>query len=147
VAIGTLCVMDRKPRALRRKNTRRRVAGGDTFRTSSSLRRIASDLATSRCGSSRRSRWRCSAAGATDIVHDRLEWSDEMLRIFGLVRADFSGRGEVFFERVHPEDRGAHAANLRPSPDNGSCYTDTEYRVVRPDGEIRYGAFAGEAHL
>ena len=36
---------------------------------------------------------------------NRLHWSDELYRIFGLSKQEFGGRFEDYFERVHPEDR------------------------------------------
>ena len=80
-----------------------------------------------------------------DVKGDRLEWSDEMFRIFGLRRETFTGSLQaVIAEAIHPEDRAAvERSNLsvvrdrRPIP--------LEYRVVRPDGSVRVvWAEAGE---
>lgn len=40
-----------------------------------------------------------------DIVADRVEWSDEMFRIFGLRREDFRDRYMEYLEYVHPDDK------------------------------------------
>jgi len=67
---------------------------------------------------------------------DRIDWSDETYRIFGLApqerTIDFAGLQQL----IHPEDRqmmlGAVAQTLQGDP-----RYDVEYRVVRPNGEER----------
>src|SRR6267142_1189888 len=67
---------------------------------------------------------------------DRIDWSDETYRIFGLApqerTIDFDGLQHL----IHPEDRqmmlGAVAQTLQGDP-----RYDVEYRVVRPNGEER----------
>jgi len=82
------------------------------------------------------------------IQANRLEWSDEMFRIFGIDKNDFGGDlNEVIARAVHPEDRAAvEQANLsviqegKPVP--------LEYRVIWPDGTVRWvWAEAGELVL
>jgi PAS domain S-box-containing protein len=68
----------------------------------------------------------------------RLLWSEGFFRLLGIDRdSNAKGvRGSAFFDRVHPEDRAqvrehwAKALNGDPRP--------TRYRIVRPDGELRY---------
>jgi PAS domain S-box-containing protein len=40
-----------------------------------------------------------------DITTNRVRWSDELYRIYGLDPAEFKATYESFLERVHPEDR------------------------------------------
>ena len=40
-----------------------------------------------------------------DMAADQLEWSDGLLRIFDIDRSSFTGKGEAFFTRVHPDDQ------------------------------------------
>jgi len=57
-------------------------------------------------------------------------------RILGRPPEDFYRRPEAWLEMVHPEDRA-----LATAPYHGGVAADTvqrEYRVVRPDGEIRW---------
>ncbi len=79
------------------------------------------------------------------IQEDRVEWSDEMCRIFGVDRQQFTGNlSDVISQIIHPEDRdkieesNAKVTQLkRPEP--------LEYRIVLPDNSIRYiYAEAGE---
>jgi two-component system cell cycle sensor histidine kinase/response regulator CckA len=71
-----------------------------------------------------------------DIAHDRLEWDDETLRIFGVARENFAGNAAAFFALVHPEDRETlKAMQVKARPSHG--ITEMEYRIVRPDGAVR----------
>ena len=68
---------------------------------------------------------------------DRLGWSTESHRIFGVALGKFEGSSAAFFEFVHPDDRAAvHAASDKAVAD-GQPY-DFEHRVVRPDGIVRW---------
>jgi PAS domain S-box-containing protein len=73
-----------------------------------------------------------------DLVRNRLTWSDEVYRIFGLRPQEFAATYEAFLEQVHPEDRAAvnqaYSASLR---DGRDAY-EIEHRVVRrTSGEVR----------
>ncbi len=63
---------------------------------------------------------------------DRLEWSDEIFRIFEVEPPAFSGTFESFLAFVHPEDRG----NLTPLAGR-TAFTDS-YRLLMPDGRIKH---------
>ncbi|OGS23629.1 MAG: hypothetical protein A2297_08345 [Elusimicrobia bacterium RIFOXYB2_FULL_48_7] len=74
-----------------------------------------------------------------ELVNNRLAWSDEVYRIFGLRPQEFSATYEAFLEAVHPDDRrivdGAYSASLRERRDT----YEVEHRVLRKSsGEIRY---------
>ena len=73
-----------------------------------------------------------------DIVSNRLSWSDEVYRIFGLQPQEFCATYEAFLDRVHPDDRAAVDAAYSGSLREGSDAYEIEHRVVRKsDGEIR----------
>jgi PAS domain S-box-containing protein len=71
------------------------------------------------------------------IPENRLEWSDEMFRIFGMEKKGFSGNlADVIASAIHPDDRAAveHVNNSvtlenKPIP--------LEYRIIWPDGSVR----------
>jgi two-component system sensor histidine kinase/response regulator len=62
------------------------------------------------------------------------DWDEEMLRIYGVRREDFDGRWEPF---VHPDDM-AKVQRERPDDRPASHVAEYEYRIIRPDGEVRY---------
>jgi PAS domain S-box-containing protein len=70
-----------------------------------------------------------------DLATNRLEWSAETYRIFGVEPNTFEGSRESFLALVHPDDRDlanrVRQAALAGQPMN------YEHRVVRPNGEVR----------
>jgi len=73
-----------------------------------------------------------------DLVNDRLSWSDEAYRIFGLLPQEFGATYEAFLERVHPDDRAAVDAAYTGSLREGRDTYEIEHRVVRKDtGQVR----------
>jgi two-component system cell cycle sensor histidine kinase/response regulator CckA len=65
----------------------------------------------------------------------RLVWSDGFFRLLGL-QPSSTVTADVFFERVHPEDRERVRQDWRRAL-NGEMYP-TRYRIVRGDGGVRY---------
>ena len=74
-----------------------------------------------------------------DLGSNRLTWSDEVYRIFGLQAQEFDATYQAFLERVHPDDRTAVDAAYSGSVRDGRESYEIEHRVVRKDtGEVRY---------
>ena len=72
-----------------------------------------------------------------DIKTNRVEWSDEMYRLFGITQETFSGDlGEVVARAIHPDDREAVEASNRSVAERGRPIP-LEYRIVLPDGTTR----------
>ncbi len=72
-----------------------------------------------------------------DVIHDRLIWSDEMYRIYGIDPKTFRPSwNEVTTLAVHPEDR-AHVEEANKKLLEQHDAQPIEYRIVRPDGSIR----------
>ena len=71
-----------------------------------------------------------------DLDTDRITWSDETYHILGLRPNEDSPTAAEFQERIHPEDRQLQAEAIARAYRGESRY-DIEYRVVRPDGEVR----------
>jgi len=72
-----------------------------------------------------------------DLETNRVTWSDETYRIFGLApqrdgRFDFTKVQEL----IHPEDR-QYMVQASAAAERGGPRYDVEYRVARPDGEVR----------
>jgi len=72
-----------------------------------------------------------------DILHNILVWDDRMYEIYGCSRSGFKGCLEAWKNGLHPGDKvmalAATGAALRGEKDY-----DMSFRIVRPDGEIRY---------
>ncbi|HSH28728.1 MAG TPA: PAS domain S-box protein [Thiohalobacter sp.] len=78
-----------------------------------------------------------------DLASEVMEWSDEMFRIHGLEPGSRIPDYALLAERVHPEDwpgvRESIDAALR-----GEASLDSEFRIQRPSGEVRYVHARGE---
>jgi PAS domain S-box-containing protein len=73
-----------------------------------------------------------------DLVSNRLTWSDEVYRVFGLTPDGFGANYEAFLDAVHPDDRAAVDAAYSASLAEGRDSYEIEHRIVRRDtGEIR----------
>ena len=73
-----------------------------------------------------------------DLVNNRLTWSNEVYRMFGLKPQEFGATYEAFLEAVHPDDRAAVDAAYSSSLREGRDTYEIEHRVVRKSsGEVR----------
>jgi PAS domain S-box-containing protein len=78
-----------------------------------------------------------------DIEGDRIQWSGEMFRIFGLPK-EMPPNSAAFLSYVHPRDREKIVEADREIL-SGNGPVDIEYRVIRPDGDMRYVRSVAEA--
>src|SRR5215210_3606860 len=72
-----------------------------------------------------------------DFGMDEARWSDEMYRIFGFEPGSFVPTYKTFLGSVHPDDKRRLRRAVREFLYHGRR-DDVEYRVLRPDGEVRY---------
>ncbi len=73
-----------------------------------------------------------------DLVKNKLSWSDEFYRIFGLKPQEFDATYEAFLMAVHPDDREAVDSAYSGSLREGRDTFEIEHRVVRKStSEIR----------
>jgi PAS domain S-box-containing protein len=77
-----------------------------------------------------------------DIVADRIWWSNELYRIYGLDPRAFPASYASFLEQVHGDDRERVDAIVRRAVEDGKPFT-FEHRIVRADGAIRVVAARG----
>src|SRR5215212_3128838 len=67
---------------------------------------------------------------------DKVRWSDELYRIFGVTEQDFGETLEAYLGLVHPDDLPVVGQAGQKALREGRSAT-FEYRIVRPDGEVR----------
>ena len=72
---------------------------------------------------------------ARDLDTDRLTWSDETYRIFGLPPQERTIDVAGLQKLIHQEDR--HMVRAAAAALGGGARYDVEFRVVRPGGEVR----------
>ncbi|WP_456376384.1 PAS domain S-box protein, partial [Lutibacter sp.] len=72
-----------------------------------------------------------------DIPTNKLIWSDEIYRIFGLKPQEFNPTYNDFLEKVHPEDRNKVNEAYLSSLKNKTPYK-IEHRIVLATGETKY---------
>lgn len=65
-----------------------------------------------------------------------LHWSDEIYRIFGLERGEFTDTYAAFMNSVHPDDRELVNKSVEAAIAENKSY-NIQHRIVRPDGEER----------
>jgi two-component system cell cycle sensor histidine kinase/response regulator CckA len=78
-----------------------------------------------------------------DLDTGRITTSDETYRIFGLAPQKDLHTWEAWQEHIHPEDRHIRAVAIAEALEEGTHY-NAEYRVIRPNGEIRRVHSQGE---
>jgi len=67
-----------------------------------------------------------------NIVDNKLDWSDEIYRIFGLEPQAFGGTCEAFLRLVHPEDRGYVETAVDNALHDNKPYS-IDHRIILPD--------------
>jgi len=72
-----------------------------------------------------------------DIVNNKLVWDDSMYQLYGIRKEDFIGEYEAWQAGLHPEDKKKGDEEIAMAI-SGEKEFDTEFRVIWPNGEIRY---------
>jgi len=72
-----------------------------------------------------------------DIAHDRIVWDEQMHRLYGTTPESFAGTAQAWNAFIHPQDqeRSRHEIERILS---GNGPVDCEYRILRPDGQVRH---------
>ena len=78
-----------------------------------------------------------------EIATDRVTWSDELYRIYGVRSDRFSGSYGSNLDRVHADDRARVARVIENAVAERRPWS-LDYRIVRPDGELRMIHARGE---
>ncbi len=73
-----------------------------------------------------------------DLIANKLTWSDEVYRIFGLNSEEFVPSYESFLSAIHPDDCAMVDKAYSDSIREGKDYYEIEHRVIRKNtGEVR----------
>lgn len=67
---------------------------------------------------------------------DMLLWNEELYKIFGVEKTEFLPSIEDFIHLVHPDERQSLTDHFEKTV-RGNEFKDIEYRIIRPDGEMR----------
>ena len=72
-----------------------------------------------------------------DIRNDKLLWDDRVYELFGVKKGEITPVYDSWLRILHPED--VEKANLHiKNALTGRSEYDTEFRVIHPDGNVRY---------
>ncbi|MEE8358922.1 MAG: PAS domain S-box protein [Candidatus Hydrothermarchaeales archaeon] len=72
-----------------------------------------------------------------NFVEDRVIWSGEAYSIFGVDPDQFSPSYKDFVDLVYPDDKDHFESKIKASVSD-NFPLDVEYRIIRPDGEMKY---------
>jgi len=72
-----------------------------------------------------------------DLVHNKLQWDKWMFKIYGIKREDFGEAYEAWKKGVHPQDIEKANEEVEQAI-RGEKEFDSEFRITRPDGDVRY---------
>lgn len=81
--------------------------------------------------------WDCN------LQSGHIQWSENLEAMFGLAPGQFDGSFEMFASLVHPDDRDHVLATIEQAIATGEDYK-IEFRVVYPDGRIRWALSQGK---
>jgi PAS domain S-box-containing protein len=70
-----------------------------------------------------------------DIATDRLDWSEKMMKIFGLKPGEFKGMAQDFFDRIYPADAAILSKATSEALEKDAPF-NVEHRIVRSDGSV-----------
>ena len=142
--VGALCVFDDAPRAWSDHDVALLEALCDPVVAELELAALESDYDNDRLV------WQLAVdAGGVgawdwDLVTGELRFDERLLQLFGTDREAFGGTIEAFSDVVHPDDRDRVSAALDSAIATVSEYA-AEYRIVLPDGRLRWIAARGRA--
>ncbi len=77
-----------------------------------------------------------------NLLTNQITWSDTLETIFGMEKGTFDGKYETFFSYIHPQDQDFVRYTDQRAINEGLDY-DIEFRIVLPNGNIRWLASKG----
>ena len=108
-----------------------------TFSDISSQKRVEEQLRRSQTALNRAQAVAKVGSWVWTLKNDQLEWSDEMYRIFGIARENFSGKiADIIAQRVHPDDIAA-VEKWNSTAFSQEQPVPLEYCLCMPDQSVR----------
>jgi PAS domain S-box-containing protein len=80
-----------------------------------------------------------------DIKSGQESWFGDLQTMFGIPSASYAGHVEDFLHYVHPDDREQVGIAQKESIQGHTPYA-SEFRIVWPDGSLRYAAATGKCY-
>ncbi|HEX5901153.1 MAG TPA: PAS domain S-box protein, partial [Solirubrobacteraceae bacterium] len=81
-----------------------------------------------------------------EIARDRVTWSDELYRIYGVTPDGVTGSYGSYLDKVHADDRARVGRVIETALTERRPWS-LDYRIVRPDGDLRMIHARGEIVL
>jgi PAS domain S-box-containing protein len=78
-----------------------------------------------------------------EIASDRVTWSDQLYRIYGVTAEEEPGSYGSYLDKVHADDRARVGRVIETAVTERRPWS-LDYRIVRPDGELRMIHARGE---
>jgi len=79
-----------------------------------------------------------------DIANNKVIWSPEVERIFGLAPGTFAGTFEAYTRQIHPDDAPRVKAHIEKTLASVQTSFFNAHRIIRPDGAVRWMEAWGE---
>ncbi|MBN2140238.1 MAG: PAS domain-containing protein [Desulfovibrionaceae bacterium] len=112
----------------------------------SDIRRMEEALRQSETNLSRAQRIAKVGSWSRDIGTGELWWSEEMALLYGYEPVNKFDTFSLFVRHLHPEDRDRVIGVIEGAVEGRQGY-DSEYRIIRNDGEIRVVRAQGEVEF
>ena len=135
--IGTLCVIDRQPRALNPAQLESLQVLGRQVMAQLEQRRSLNEAIRNEVRLKNSQRIAGLGDWEYDFDNQRLVWSEELYRILGIAQGDSPANAEAFYARVHPDDL-AFVHREKKAAAEGTRRVDFDHRIIRTDGEVRH---------
>ena len=81
-----------------------------------------------------------------DIVEDKITWSDELYRIFGVLPGEFEASFQNYLRYIHPDESAEVRKIIEDALANHQPFS-FYHRLVRPDGTVRILHGRGAVYL
>jgi PAS domain S-box-containing protein len=129
--------IQRLSKQLKEQNSQLQQEISDRKRADEKLRRSEANLAAAQ---------RVAHVGSWefDLLTQKITWSEELFRIFGLEPTEPEPNHAQLLKKVHHDDRALWKKSIEQVLESGKSY-ESDFRLVRPDRSIRYVEARGKA--